>query len=125
MSGDVYFASDDLLEYTRPVSLEGETEQKTLTLRGVVRGFEVEENGKVSVWLYEGAMVSEPESIQLELDDEGEPVKKDARTYDTPKHPDLIALGLDYLLSLEPEVVRRGNSPREMTNFMVGGDSND
>lgn len=115
MSSIIVLKQGDLLEYTRDMKGKSDLPNR-MTVRAVVRGFEVtrsKQTGEmsVSVWLFEG-------SQQL-----GEPTEMDGKTVTEgiiDRKRELIALDLDYLLSLDPTVVRGGNSPRDLTNFEVG-----
>lgn len=120
MSSDVLLGHGDLLEYHRETKGEPNLPDE-ITVRAIVRGFEVTERDytgeiNISVWLYEGA-------IQL-----GEPEERDGMTVTEgviDRERELVAFDLDYLLSLDPTVVRRGNSPRELTLFEVGSDESE
>lgn len=113
---DVFFSHGDLLEYTRPF---GESHERTV--RGIVMGFTIlhraddqryESDYSMSVWMYEG-------SVQL-----GEPKERERAGVQvveteikTDREPELVAYEVGQLISFEPEVVRHGNNPRELTNF--------
>lgn len=120
MSSDILFGYGDLLEYTRETKGEPSLPEE-MAMRGIVMGFEVQksyEDGEVSVsvWLYEGAQQPLGEAENKKPGDT-EYVERETRV---DKRYEMVSLDHEYLVSLEPKVVQRGNSPRELTNFMVG-----
>lgn len=128
MASEIIFQMGDLLEYTREFPGHSDLPDR-MTVRGIVRGFEVSrpthasadaDDTYVSVWLYEGAeQLGEPTADTID----GVDVTVTEGRIDRPR--ELVAFGLDYLISIDPEVVRRGVSPRELDNFIVGSHGTD
>lgn len=112
---DIILRSGDLIEYTREMKGDARLPEE-MTVRAVVRGFEVQQDDEtgetsVGVWLFEGAsQIGAPEE-----QGQGTTVR-DAR-WDRPR--ELLCLGLEYVLSLDPVVISPGNSPRDMQNFEI------
>ncbi len=113
MSGEVLFSHGDLLEYTRPTKGLPDHD-RPITVRGVVVGFSVRTDGHITIWLYEGAH-------QFGEWQESAGVREREGRID--KEQELVGWKLDELIEFDNfRVVRKGNSPRELLNFVPGGD---
>lgn len=111
MANQVWFGTGDLLEYVRPVAGDNRFDEP-IRVRAVVLAFDVFVDGEIVVTVVEGA--------QSEFrDEEITETTIDVQTSDVYLERQLTRWDLEQLIGFDPEVIQRGNSVSELTNFTI------
>ena len=109
MSTFIALNQGDLIEIKNMRDLNQEGTKK---VRAIAAGFEMDEDYNVSLYFYIGAMKE-----GFEVDDKNSGVR--IRTFEEVEPERLICISPETLEMWGWEMIRKGNSLREMTNFII------